>query len=267
MAIAVAILNRLNNDAPLSTFNGRLIRETPLVWGFGPIDREKQWIRDQLDAIRTLTARGLTGSGVVAAYHKQRVAPIMARSLMLCEMVEGAEPTETVMLLGELSDSEIRSWLRDVFESAPAYPDPQQPAMLPDRGALVVQKERQNQLRARQDDIWKRKRQGLMSSSEEEEELAKPQEAYDDACHAAYEDEEEEDDDEDDAPRYSQSPAGKTPPAGAAPQRRAQAALREWPPAALLLVKGRGRLPTPGGARPTPPVARRGRGARPLLAT
>ena len=44
-----------------------------------------------LEAFLRLRTAGLTGSGVVGAYHARRVAPVMAQPFMLFEMVPCVE--------------------------------------------------------------------------------------------------------------------------------------------------------------------------------
>ncbi|KAG2549180.1 hypothetical protein PVAP13_9KG175926 [Panicum virgatum] len=108
-------------------FIARLIKEVPKVWGYGPVDEDKRKIANQLEAILNLRAAGLTGSGVVAAYHKRRVAPIMARCLMLCQMVSDANLTGTTLAEEEPSAAVIMKRVKDAFETPSPYPDPQQP--------------------------------------------------------------------------------------------------------------------------------------------
>ena len=55
--------------APLPGFTGRLIEEAPLVWGWGPLEKEKKRLHDLLDAIALLKNHGLHGGGVIRAYH------------------------------------------------------------------------------------------------------------------------------------------------------------------------------------------------------
>jgi hypothetical protein len=51
---------------------------------------------------------GLTGSGIVAAYHKRWIVSLMAQTLPLYNMVPGVHFTETVMSSEEIKETEIR---------------------------------------------------------------------------------------------------------------------------------------------------------------
>ena len=72
--------------APLSDFTGSLIEEAPPVWGWGPPEKEKKRLYDLLDAITLMKNHGLHGASVIGAYHTRRVAPLMARALLLYGM-------------------------------------------------------------------------------------------------------------------------------------------------------------------------------------
>ena len=70
-----------------------------------------------LAAVLRLRAAGLTGSGVVGAYHARRVAPVMARPFALFEMVPCIELAGCVMSREPIRDSEVRQRLREAFDS------------------------------------------------------------------------------------------------------------------------------------------------------
>jgi hypothetical protein len=80
------------------------------VWEYGSEKEEREKLSGLLAGIRLLKNRALTGAGVVGAYHKQRISPIMAWALALDEMWPDAPPDEvarTVLAAGEISDTEI----------------------------------------------------------------------------------------------------------------------------------------------------------------
>jgi hypothetical protein len=79
----------LKNDdaAPLPVFTRRLIEEALQVWVWRTPDKEKRKFRDHLAAIVRLKQHGLKGTGVIGAYHTRRVAPLMARALLLYGMM------------------------------------------------------------------------------------------------------------------------------------------------------------------------------------
>ena len=109
--------------APLPRFAGRLVEEAPTSWKFGPQAKEKKRLGSMLAAVLRLGAAGLTGSGVVGAYHARRVAPIMVRALSLYAMTPGVKLAGTVMSSEEIRDSEIRQWLKEAFEAPSPYPE------------------------------------------------------------------------------------------------------------------------------------------------
>ena len=82
----------VKNDAtaPLPNFTGCLIEEAPLLWGWGPPDKEKKRLRDLLDTIALLKNHGLRRASVIGAYHARRVVPLMAHALPLYRMMPGA---------------------------------------------------------------------------------------------------------------------------------------------------------------------------------
>ena len=81
----------LKNDpaAPLLVFSGRLIKEVPPSWPWGPPIKEKKRMCDLLEAIAFLKTHGLRGAGVIGGYHARRVVPLMARVLPLYGMTPG----------------------------------------------------------------------------------------------------------------------------------------------------------------------------------
>jgi hypothetical protein len=88
-----------DGEAPLPCFTGRLVAQVPRTWKNGPVKEEKTRLAGLLEAIQRLKTRGLTDGGVVDAYHARRVAPIMARTVPLYQMVPGIELSGTVMAL------------------------------------------------------------------------------------------------------------------------------------------------------------------------
>ena len=112
--------------------------EVPSTWGWGAPDKEKRRLEGYFRALPQLREPGLNGCVVVSAYHKRRIAPLMARTLPLYRMIAGADLFGTVMSSEEIDEPEVWRRLKETFEPPVAYPDPQPPAMLPDEGALVI---------------------------------------------------------------------------------------------------------------------------------
>jgi hypothetical protein len=48
-------------------------------WSYGVVEEDKLKLQPLLDALRRLHQRGLTAGMVVAAFHRQRVLPLMQR--------------------------------------------------------------------------------------------------------------------------------------------------------------------------------------------
>jgi hypothetical protein len=67
----------------LPVFSRHPIKEVPELWGWGVPDKDRKKIKDHRAAIVFLKEHGLKGSGVIGAYHARRVAPLMARMLLL----------------------------------------------------------------------------------------------------------------------------------------------------------------------------------------
>ena len=80
-----------------SDFTGSLIEEVPPMWPWGPPDKEKKRMHDILKAIVSLRSRGLHGASIIGSYHGRRVAPLMARALLLFWMVPVVELDGTVL--------------------------------------------------------------------------------------------------------------------------------------------------------------------------
>ncbi len=60
-----------------------------------------------LEALRRLRDRGLTAAGVVAAFHRRRVLPLVERRLRLCEMTPEAELESSRMSSATLATDDL----------------------------------------------------------------------------------------------------------------------------------------------------------------
>ena len=89
----------MKNDpaAPLQVFTERIIEEVPPTWPWGPPIKEKKRMRDILEAIASLRSHDLHGASVIGAYHVRRVAPLMARALLLFGMMPVVKLGGTVL--------------------------------------------------------------------------------------------------------------------------------------------------------------------------
>nr|TKW01138.1 hypothetical protein SEVIR_8G159000v2 [Setaria viridis] len=111
------------SNSLLPGFTGRTIDVAPEVWSYGLVKKEKKRILDLLQAIEQLKRRGLTGAGVIGAYHARQVAPLMLRARSLADMTPGASTEGTVLATGALAASEIRQRIREALEDKDAdYP-------------------------------------------------------------------------------------------------------------------------------------------------
>jgi len=106
----------VKNDAaaPLPAFIGRYILEALGSWGWGVPGKAKKQLNDLLAALQTLKQRGMKGSGIISAYHTQRVTPLMSRALPLYRMVPGASLDGTA--LGALSPFEVEQRIKEAME-------------------------------------------------------------------------------------------------------------------------------------------------------
>jgi len=114
------------------------VTEAPKTWGWGAPDKEKRRLAGYFWMLQQLREAGLNGFGVVSAYHKRRIAPLMVRALPLYHMNEGADLSGTMMSSEGIDEAEVLRRLRETFDPPIAYPDPQPPAMLLDEGAPTL---------------------------------------------------------------------------------------------------------------------------------
>ncbi|RLM74267.1 uncharacterized protein C2845_PM15G05710 [Panicum miliaceum] len=97
----------LRNDSPTPflEFTERMFDAQPSVWSYGPVKKGKKALVDLFKAISVLKDWGVRGAGVISAYHKRRVLPLMVRTRRLDEMIEGADLAGTVMSMEPLGDT------------------------------------------------------------------------------------------------------------------------------------------------------------------
>jgi hypothetical protein len=110
------VLPKERRYCPLSVFSGHLIEEVPQEWGYGPVKKEKRRLRD-LDAVMLLRSGSVHGADVIGAYHARRVAPLMARTLLLYEMTPEALLKGTVLARGLFCKCEIKQRIREAMNA------------------------------------------------------------------------------------------------------------------------------------------------------
>jgi hypothetical protein len=81
--------------------------ERPEKWRWGAPAFEQPKLQPLLDALRRLRDGGLTAVGVVTAFHRRQVLPLMARWLRLDQMAEEAPLEGCRMSDASLSTTEV----------------------------------------------------------------------------------------------------------------------------------------------------------------
>ena len=105
-----------NDDGGLPPYTGWIVGSCPERWKYGVPKDDQPKLQPLLEGLARLQGHGLTVAVVMAAFHRRRVLPLMARR-RLFEMKPG-EPIEgTRMSSSALSDEEI---LRRVGETVEA---------------------------------------------------------------------------------------------------------------------------------------------------
>jgi hypothetical protein len=100
---------------PLLVFSGRLIEEVPSEWGYGPIEKKRR-LCDLIDAIVLLRSGSIHGASTVGLYHMRGVAPLMACTLSLYEMMPDALLEGTVFARGPYHNNDIEQRIREVMD-------------------------------------------------------------------------------------------------------------------------------------------------------
>jgi hypothetical protein len=83
----------------------------------GVSKKDWKWIADHLVTIKILREDSVKGSGIIRAYHMRRVVPLMARPLLMYQMVPVAPLEGTVLVEGPLANSKIAQRLKEVMDS------------------------------------------------------------------------------------------------------------------------------------------------------
>jgi hypothetical protein len=91
----------------LPEYTGRVVEVVLDSWGWGVSKKDVKRIADHLAIVKILRDGGVKGSGIIEAYHVRRVAPLMARALLMHRMVPVARLEGTVLTEGPLANSEV----------------------------------------------------------------------------------------------------------------------------------------------------------------
>jgi hypothetical protein len=89
----------------------------PPEWGYDPIEKEKKRLHDLLNAIMLLRSDGVHRAGVVGAYHVRGVAPLMARTILLYEMMSNTPLKGIVLARVLFCNNEIEQRIREAMDA------------------------------------------------------------------------------------------------------------------------------------------------------
>ncbi|XP_066341140.1 uncharacterized protein [Miscanthus floridulus] len=107
-------------------------------WNYGVPREDQPKLQPLLEGLERLWGRGLTAAVVVAAFHRRRVLPLMARRRCLFEM-RPDEPNEGIRMSSfALSDEEILRWVGETVEAKLRGSNLTPFAMRPSRGFLSL---------------------------------------------------------------------------------------------------------------------------------
>ena len=103
-----------NDDGRLPAFTNRVLRERPDAWKWGVSPPERQArLKVFIDALQYLVKKGLTAAAVIANFHRQRVIPLVERSLPIFELTSEAlaegSRTSDVLLPQDVAARRARS--------------------------------------------------------------------------------------------------------------------------------------------------------------
>ena len=127
-----------NDDGGLSPYTGRIVGSCPERWKYDVSKDDQPKLQPLLEGLARLRGHGLTAAVVVAAFHRRRVLPLMARRRRLFEMKPG-EPIEgTQMSSSTFSDEEILRQVGETVEAKLRGGNLTLIAMRPSRGFLSL---------------------------------------------------------------------------------------------------------------------------------
>ena len=105
-----------NDDSRLPPYTGRILEDYLEKWGYGVPREDQPKLQPLLEGLERLRGRCLTAAVVVAAFHRRRVLPLMARRRRLFDMRPN-EPIDGIrMSAAALFDEEILCWVREMVE-------------------------------------------------------------------------------------------------------------------------------------------------------
>ena len=114
------------------------MEDCPEKWGYGVPREDQPKLQSLLEGLEMLRGHCLTATVVVAAFHRRRVLPLMARQRCLFDM-RPDEPIEGIrMSASTLSDEEILRWVREAVDVKLRSGGLTTLAMHPSRGYLSL---------------------------------------------------------------------------------------------------------------------------------
>jgi hypothetical protein len=103
----------------LLEITGHVIEVVPESWAkWGVPKKDVKKITHHLAAIKFLKENGVKGSDVIKAYHARRVVPLIARALLLYQMMPDAPLEGTVLAEGPLTNFKITQRINEAIELA-----------------------------------------------------------------------------------------------------------------------------------------------------
>jgi hypothetical protein len=106
---------RNHDDTPLPDFMSRWYKAAPEKWMYDPLQPEMKRIQSLLQVVRCLVNAGVTGAGVIAAYHERRVLPLMHQERHLFDMVPGVSLEGTVLVAAPLDRTEVKKRVKSTL--------------------------------------------------------------------------------------------------------------------------------------------------------
>ena len=127
-----------NDGGGLPPYTGRVVESQPERWGYGVGKTDQPRLEPLLRALGKLRDHGLSAAVVVAAFHRRRVLPLMARRRRLFEMTPGDSIAGVKMSAFALTDDEILRRVREAVDGKPRIDDLMPFPMRPSRGYVSL---------------------------------------------------------------------------------------------------------------------------------
>lgn len=115
-----------------------VVHDNPTEWSWGPEGNEARWVGEHRSCIARAMAAVLFGAGIMQAYFRRGVSPLMPRPLRLFKMstyLPEADLQACRIAVGAdmVPEIEFRNRFREILATQPAFPVVGSPQMAPDR--------------------------------------------------------------------------------------------------------------------------------------